>query len=499
MSKGAWRHVLALTAVLLLLGGCASTESYRDGGESGGTLPQSPAIADNVGFWRNVYAVWGRGDVAIHDDEYLGAVYEVVELPGEIFGGYTPSQQQLVQARKAHYQWRLQALESKIASGRSLSREERALQDKLVAAGGRAAIRGASDRVRAQRGLRERFRRGLEISGRYETVFRDIMRNHGVPEDIAYLPHVESSYQLNARSAVGAAGVWQFMPATGREYMMVTSAVDERLDPVVAADAAARYLAGAYRRLGSWPLAITSYNHGVGGMEKARALYGDDIGTIVRHYKGKAFGFSSRNFYASFLAARDVASHPERYFPDGLRPYQPMNEDRLVLRDRLLAADVAEHYGLSVERLSALNLAWRPPVQSGKAALPVGSTVWLPEGSLARVAGQPRPRPVLVAQTAPKPSAAPKPTVVTQPAAAVTKPKAIAAAATEAAATPKVAAVSKPKTADPAVKHHVVKPNETLYRVALQHELSVDELRRLNRMAPHDNVIRPGQRLRVSG
>ncbi|MBK1701887.1 lytic transglycosylase domain-containing protein [Thiococcus pfennigii] len=484
MIESAWRQVLVPIAVLFVLSGCASTASQRlaDGGTA--TFPEPAAIADNVAFWRNVYGTWGRGDVAIHDDEHLGVVYEVARLPGPIGEGYDAAQRELVQARKAHYQWRLARLQEKVAAGQGLDREERALREKLVAAGGQGAIVGASQRVRSQRGLRERFRRGLEISGRYEPAFREIMRLHGVPEDLAFLPHVESSYQVHARSAVGAAGVWQFMPATGRQFMTVTPAVDERLDPVIAADAAARYLRDAYGRLGSWPLAITSYNHGVGGMQRAKAAYGTDFGAIAEHYDGPAFGFSSRNFYACFLAAREVASAPERYFPEGIRRERPLDGDRLVLRQSLPASDVARHYGLSLQRLGALNLAWRDPVLAGRATLPAGSTVWLPAGSLQRVAGHPQPSPVLVAQAMPA-------TATRKVMPAVAQPKAPA----------KVAAVAKPAAAKPraaTVKHHVVKPQETLYRVALQYELSVDELRRLNQIAPNDNTIRPGQRLRVS-
>lgn len=489
MIERAWRHTLALTAVLLLLAGCATTttttapEQRSDGGTA--TFPEPAAIADNVAFWRNVYGTWGRGDVAIHDNEHLGVVYEVVRLPGLIGEGYSEPQRELLQSRKARHEWRLARLEEKLAAGQRLDSEEQALHDQLVAAGGPAAVTGASERVRMQRGLRERFRRGLEISGRYEPAFRDIMRAHGVPEDLAFLPHVESSYQVNARSSVGAGGVWQFMPATGRQYMTVTPAVDERFDPVVAADAAARYLSGAYSRLGSWPLAITSYNHGVGGMQRAKAVHGTDFGAIARDYDGPAFGFSSRNFYACFLAAREVASHPERYFPEGIRREPPLNEDRLVLRQNLPARDVARHYGLSLEHLSGLNLAWRDPVLTGRATLPAGSTVWLPTGSLQRVAGHPQPS---------------SPVVLVQASSTTTAPKAKPAVAQQKAPV-KVAAVAKPAVAKPqaaTVKHHVVKPNETLYRVALQYELSVDELRRLNRIGPNDNTIRPGQRLRVS-
>jgi len=348
------------------------------------TFPVPSEIKDNVAFWRNVYGKWSRGEVAIHDDEYMGVIYEVADLPGPTLNGYTAGQKRFVWARKAYYKRRLEDLEDRIRAGLPLNRYDQALYDKLMDAGGRWAIYGASDRVRSQRGLRERFRRGLAISGRYDTKFREIFRSRGLPEDLAYLPHVESSFQTNARSSVGAVGVWQFMRGTGKRYMTVNGTVDERLDPVTAAEGAASYLGTAYRKLGSWPLAVTSYNHGQDGMETAKAIYGNDIGAIVRKYKGPYFKFASRNFYAEFIAAREVASHPHRYFPEGIRYQRPLSEDRLVLRHGMSAPRIAYHYGVSMPRLADLNLHWKESVRQGRAELPVGSTVWLPQGTLKR-------------------------------------------------------------------------------------------------------------------
>jgi membrane-bound lytic murein transglycosylase D len=470
MTIVAQRSFLALIAFACLhLAGCSSSGGHHDYKTTAG-LPIPPEIQSNVGFWRMVYGEWSRSQVAFHDDEHLGVVYEVADLPGPVRPSYTAEQKHFVRAKKDAYRNRLASLERKLTSGGSLSATERELRDKLVEAGGRSAVYGASQRVRSQRGVRERFHRGLEISGRYDALFRDIFRARGMPEDLAYLPHVESSFQVNARSSVGAAGVWQFMPATGRIYdLTVNSSIDERLDPVLAAEGAARYLDDAHRKLGSWPLAITSYNHGQGGMAKAKRLYGDDIGRIVRDYKGRYFGFSSRNFYASFMAAREVAGNADEYFPEGVAYERPLDHDRMVLRHSMPARHLANHYGLSIYRLADINLAWRRPVTGRGASIPSGSTVWLPAGTTRRIAGQPGPVPVRVARVDPKP-------------------------------TPVVAkAAPKPKPAPALAATHVVKPNETLYRVALRYDMSVDELRRLNRMKPGDNTIRTGQRLRVGG
>lgn len=654
-----WRFLLwgLFVAAVLHLGGCGGGSQQRDTAETGpgyrdfgsDQFPVPAEIQPNVDFWRHVYGVWSRSQVAIHDDKYMGVIYEVAALPGFQSEGYSATQKDFIASRKAYYVQRAAELESKVRSRASLTPDEQQLLAKFEKAGGPTAVYGASERVRSQRGLREKFRRGLEIGGRYDQSFREVMRAHGLPEDLAYLPHVESSFQTNAVSSAGAAGVWQFMPSTGKIYMNVNSTVDERLDPIICANAAARYLSGAHDRLGNWPLAITSYNHGVGGINKARQAHGSNIGTIVKNYGGPAFGFASRNYYAEFIAAREVAKNANRYFPEGVHYEQPWPHDRLVLRSSTTPQQLASQYGVSATTLASLNLHWRSGAREGRAALPAGSTVWLPAGSLnrkgvqpasyseatmvaqtqprpeprreappapkprpepvmaaaapvereiaparsawgggsgiiasaaadelpapvaesgttrsaraarddiaipsrakpsqvaestpepkpSRVAeSRPEPKPVRVAESKPepKPKAEPKPEpssakvaqskskaeakpAETKVAQSKTKPESKTAksdksqdkdakvAQTKSKPESKDAKLAKTDKADDdkaakgATKFHVVKPQETLYRVATLNGMSVEELRRLNKMGPKDNSIRPGQKLKVN-
>ena len=557
-----------LAVVLVYLTGCSSTgdSGHKVGHKtsSDATFPVPPGIEDNVEFWRKVYGEMDRSQVVIHDNLYMGATYEVVEVPAA-YRGSSESRRAFVKGKQQEYQDRLATLERKLVSGESLTAADRELQSKLEAVGGRTAVFGASDRVRAQQGMRERFRSGMEISGRYDAAFREIFRKHGVPEDLAFLPHVESSFQSRARSGVGAAGLWQFMPATGRVYdLQVDHHMDERMDPMLACEGAARYLAAAHKKLGSWPLAITSYNHGQGGMAKAKSLHGNDIGKIVQNYKGEAFGFDSRNFYSQFVAAREVAGNPDKYFPEGVAYHKPHDHDRLVLRQAMPAEQVARHYGLSVYQLDDLNPSWSNAIVQGRARIPAGASVWLPAGTTERITDHPAPtsastllarsepqderesdfvtvrrtevkaEPVLAqaesrASAKGKSSAAAKSIVsktelaknakegkamlakadtkASGKASAKADNKAVAKASPAAAKGDKggkqvlaKADTSATKGKDKAaVKTHVVKPNETLFRVAVMYDLSVDELKKLNKMSAKDNTIKAGQRIRVSG
>jgi len=269
-----------------------------------------------VEFWRKTYTVWHRSEVAFHDDRYLDVIYEVMVLPGDVDESLTSEQKEMVNQRRNFWKVQLSVLESKLRYNMPLNANDRQMIAKLESSGRQlnSVLNGAAERVRSQRGTRERFKHGLEISRRYDRQFRKIFRDAGLPEDLAYLPHVESSFQPAAKSSAGAVGMWQFTKGAAKTFMPAGDRLDQRLDPFASAIGAARYLSYAYSKLGDWPTAITSYNHGIGGMKRAQNQVGRDFVRIVETYTSPAFGFASRNYYAQFLAAREIASNPMQYF-----------------------------------------------------------------------------------------------------------------------------------------------------------------------------------------
>lgn len=301
------------------------TNKRYEAASYGGIFPKPAALEPAVDFWRKTYAVWQRSEVAYHDDRYMDIVYEVVRLPGYVAEGLTQEQKQIMSERRDFWKARLAELESKLRYNAPLNTNDRQLIAKLEATGHslNSILPGASNRVRAQRGTRERFKRGLEISGRYNLQFRKTFRDAGLPEELAHLPHVESSFQPSARSSAGAVGMWQFTKGAAETFMPAGNRVDQRLDPYISAQGAARYLSHAYSKLGDWPTALTSYNHGIGGMRRAQNRMGNNFVRIVEQYDGPAFGFASRNYYAQFLAAREIANNPEVYFREGIRYEAP--------------------------------------------------------------------------------------------------------------------------------------------------------------------------------
>jgi membrane-bound lytic murein transglycosylase D len=348
-------------------------------------FPEPESLRSAVAFWMRVYLEVTTNGGLLHDARHLGVIYETLELDPDASPRFN---QRHVDARRRHWHGVLQRL---ARGGLPHDERERAVAGMYELELGRALgprdWHEASERVRFQLGQRDKFRQGLIRSGGYEAEMRAIFRDAGLPEDLAYLPHVESSFNVRAYSKYGAAGVWQFMRGTGRRFMTINYVIDERLDPIRATHAATRLLAENYRLLGSWPLALTAYNHGAAGMARAKRTLGtDDIGEIVHRHQSRSFGFASRNFYAQFLAARRILRSYESWFGPIERD-APEVVDQIELPYFVQVEDLERYLGISREVVQELNPALRPPVfRSGK-RLPRGYALRLPAGS---VTGEPQ-------------------------------------------------------------------------------------------------------------
>jgi membrane-bound lytic murein transglycosylase D len=239
----------------------------------------------------------------IHDRVYVNLIYDVA----------TEATQN---EKTANIKGALREIQANLETPENLSPSATQVLQAIVAQGlplSPGLIDDLLDNIHTQLGIKERFRDGVVRSGRYVEQFRQIMTNQGVPSELALLPLVESSFQ-NVRSKAGAVGVWQFTSGTGRSYLRITSKVDERLDPVRSSEAAARLLRDNYSALGAWPLAITAYNHGRGGMLAAQKEHGSDLPKIIDEYRGPVFGYASMNFYSEFLAAVEIYENYPQYF-----------------------------------------------------------------------------------------------------------------------------------------------------------------------------------------
>ena len=344
-------------------------------------FPLPPVLEKNVEFWIKIYTQYSQNEVVIHDSEHLDIIYEILNLDD-----YFPRDLSLrikwrkVEEAKKRYRAILNRLARKARpiDPDRLSPEERRFYLLWAHVDEPRKFRTAARNVRGQKGLREQFKRGLERSTRYLDDIKKIFRNYGLPEELCYLPHVESSFYWKAYSKYGAAGLWQFTRSTGRLFLKINYSLDERLDPILATDAAARLLKKNYEELGTWPLAITAYNHGLAGMRRAKNRLGtDDFGEIVKKYRSRTFGFASKNFYAEFLAAKEIAINFERYF--GFLAFEdPIEYIEFELPHYVTLKTLASKFEIDPDTLAMMNPAWRRPILRSQRRIPKGYRIKLP-------------------------------------------------------------------------------------------------------------------------
>jgi membrane-bound lytic murein transglycosylase D len=160
--------------------------------------------------------------------------------------------------------------------------------------------------------------------------------------------------------------------------MLVGRYVDERRDPVKATRGAAEYLRIAYQELGAWPLAITSYNHGVGGVRsKVRAAGTSNLADIIEHPSERFFGFASTNFYPEFLAAVEIFQDHDKYFPEvSVQP--PLRLVAYPVRSPMSTTQASRQLGVPLESLREANYALLDPVWKGAAKIPAGYVLQVP-------------------------------------------------------------------------------------------------------------------------
>src|SRR6266850_8550055 len=355
--KGVGMRDMAKWFLLLVLGLLVSLPSTASAQIS--SLQSSPfvlpaGLEPAVDFWKKVFSEVSLSQLIYFDPSDMSKIYEIVDVGEE--------------NRSNDY---INSERARIAAANGIDIE----------------------RVKAQRGVKERTAAGIKRSGRYISQIKQIFKDRGLPPEIAYLPIVESSYDMSARSSVGALGIWQFMPRTGREYMRVNSVIDERRDPIESSRAAASYLKQAYEFLGSWPLAITSYNYGQGGMARAVAEVGsDNLVDLIEKYSHPYWGFAPKHFYAEFLAAVEIGTNLNRYFP-GLDMDSPVEIKEVVVSGKTSLASLINTSGLKRDEF----FGWNPALSPTTQFVPAGYRVKLPSDKsvtpLVVVAKNPTPEP----------------------------------------------------------------------------------------------------------
>ncbi len=337
-------------------------------------FPRPEALQPAVEFWVKVYTEVDTRSGYIHDADRVGVIYETLTLSGDYY-----ADRRAMRAARARYRKILEGLAGDRSNPSAEAQRVLALWGPDVTD---KRLREAARSVRFQRGQSDRFKAGIIRSGEWNHHIEQVLRERGLPQELGVLPHVESSFNPAAYSKVGAAGIWQFTRPTGRRYLEVDYVIDERMDPFAATVAAAQLLEHNLQLTGTWPLALTAYNHGAASMRRATSELGTtDIDVIIENYDGRRFGFASRNFYPSFLAALEVSSKRDQYF-GALQLTPPVDYLEVKLEEFIGAEDIARALKVDLGVLKQHNRALLDPIWQGNKRIPAGFVLRVPSDRL---------------------------------------------------------------------------------------------------------------------
>lgn len=205
--------------------------------------------------------------------------------------------------------------------------------------------------------MRSRLDVMLTLSEFYYPIFEEALARYNVPEELKHLTIVESAMNPQATSRVGAAGLWQFMYTTGKNYgLEVNSVIDERRDTYKASDAAAHYIHDLYNVFGDWHLAIAAYNCGPGNINKAIARSGGkrDFWQIYRYLPRE-----TRGYIPAFIAVTYIMNY---YMEHGLHPKRvaiPLHTDTIMVERNMLFCYVSQYAGVEMDEIRTLNPQYR--------------------------------------------------------------------------------------------------------------------------------------------
>ncbi|MDE5739271.1 MAG: transglycosylase SLT domain-containing protein [Bacteroidaceae bacterium] len=321
----------------------------------------------------------------------------------------------------------------------------------------------------------------LASSNFYNPIFEEALERYNLPLELKYLPVIESGLRPSATSRVGAAGLWQFMLATGKRYgLEVNTLVDERRDPIKSSEAAARYLRDLYDMFGDWGLAIAAYNCGEGNVQKAILRSGNQESADFWSVYSR-LPHETRGYVPAFIAATYIMNY---YCEHGIVPREttlPLESDTVVVQREVTYAQIASLCNVTVDELRSINPQYRRDI------VPVGYVLRLPASAIEDF--------VLKEDSIYASSAAGGSLAAGVRRVVVDDVEGVQA---ERQTAPRAATRNSRRTSttrSQASKDVSVKRGETLSSIAKRNGTTVDKLKKMNNLK--NDMIREGQKLRV--
>jgi membrane-bound lytic murein transglycosylase D len=340
-----------------------------------------------INFWLNIYSKYTTDQGLIHDTDNLDIVYAEIDFKDivndESLNRFQKERhkKKLVDDKKKEIIETLHKLD-KADSSEGLSESEKKIWNMFQSNGEPHKFKEAAhkSRVRFQLGQKDRMQSAIFFSGRYLEEMEKIFREAGLPIELTRLVFVESSFNVLARSKVGASGLWQIMRYTARPYRMINEAVDQRNHPMAATKLASRLMKDNYNLLKAWPLAMTGYNHGPTGVRKLTEKYKTrELGELVQNVKSsRNFGFASRNFYACFLAVLEVEKNAVKYFPK-VAWSKPLDAEEIKIPVAVKYKDLLTWFDGNQEKAEVFNPHLSRPARRGSVAIPAKTLISIPK------------------------------------------------------------------------------------------------------------------------
>jgi membrane-bound lytic murein transglycosylase D len=363
---------------------CSKEAKSRDSQEAVITENFSvpPGLARRYNFWRRIYSTFSKDQYVLHSAEWpevVLAIYDLSNMPESLS---SDSRERLLRKLTSHHKKIYIHLLTQMHRNRDRPDKYSYAMNRIARAMSHITddmkYLKAAQRIRIQRGQRDFIEKGLHVAPKYLDAIELEFQAQGVPIELAKLAFVESSFNTSAYSKVGASGVFQIMPMTGKQYLKIGEDYDERNDPIKAGRAAAQILKFYYNLTNSWPLAITAYNHGVGGIKKATAATGSqELHVLVQKYQGSGFGFASKNFYSSFLGMIATLKDKDKLFP-GLPQVAPLQFKTYRLAKSIYSSTVRNRFNCSKDEFRELNLDLSKEIHRDLRKIPAGYLIKVP-------------------------------------------------------------------------------------------------------------------------
>lgn len=317
-------------------------------------------LRERVDFWKKIYSEVSENAGVLHDPDFPELIF------GEISWQHIQDNKNLSAAEKKR-------------------RINKLIQFERIRIAARMKIKDLR-RIRLQTGLKERMQKALFLSGQYLPMMEEVFRKKNLPIELTRIVFVESSFNVNAQSKVGASGLWQIMPFVARPEGYIKNFYDKRNHPYYSTVLAAEILEDNYRALKKWPLAISAYNHGLGGIKKmVRINQSKNLSDLIESDdKTRTWGFASENFYACFLAVLEVEKEAKSLFGESLLKSQPLAMNRVVTARAVPKHVALKYFDGSLKKLKKYNPHLNMSLLKKTKEIPSGVPLVLPQKAKTR-------------------------------------------------------------------------------------------------------------------